>query len=158
MDIEKITVSEPRSRDLSNHVDVTMTLESGVIIPFTASPGDCLDHGREIYEKAIAGHYGEVTIAPSDGQYIWVSGEWLLYSDTITAEEKIAQAESTKASLLVSARETINEWQSELTLGTIEDDDKALLIEWLAYIKALKSVDTSTAPDITWPDAPASTN
>lgn len=155
MDLEKVQISEPRSRDLANHVDVTLTLESGTVIPFSASPYDSLSHGRNIYEKAIAGEYGEVTVAPSDELYIWVDGRWVLYSDTTTTEQKIAESESAKASLLATARETINEWQSELMIGTITDDDKAQLIKWLAYIKALKAVDTSTAPDITWPEVPA---
>ncbi|HDS7683621.1 TPA: tail fiber assembly protein [Enterobacter kobei] len=73
----------------------------------------------------------------------------------LTKEEYIAQAESTKAALLSSAQTTISIWQSELLLNTISDDDKASLINWLAYIKEVKAVDTSTDPDINWPTPPA---
>jgi len=159
MDISKIEVSEPRSRNLATHVDVTLKLENGDVVHFTAVPQDTLDHGREIYQKAVEGAYGEITQAPdTDGLYIWKDGAYVLFDDTLTQEQKIAAAEATRKNLLDSARETIGEWQSELTLGTITEDEKKQLIAWLAYIKILKAVDTSTAPNITWPDVPASTN
>ncbi|MCV5289035.1 tail fiber assembly protein, partial [Escherichia coli] len=37
----------------------------------------------------------------------------------------------------------------------ISDEDKTSLIAWIWYIKALQEVDTSKAPDITWPAKPA---
>ncbi|HAV8470759.1 TPA: tail fiber assembly protein, partial [Escherichia coli] len=45
-------------------------------------------------------------------------------------------------------------WQTELQLGIISDDDKASLINWLSYIKDIQAVDTSSAPDINWPESP----
>ncbi|MEE9647909.1 tail fiber assembly protein [Enterobacter soli] len=72
----------------------------------------------------------------------------------LTKEEYVSQAESTKAALLSSAQTTISIWQSELLLDTISDEDKASLIDWLAYIKEVKAVDTSTAPGINWPTPP----
>ncbi|MEX7607212.1 tail fiber assembly protein [Enterobacter asburiae] len=57
--------------------------------------------------------------------------------------------------MLSSARTTISIWQSELLLGSISDADKASLVAWLAYIKAVEDIDTSTAPDINWPEPPA---
>ncbi|HDU2925744.1 TPA: tail fiber assembly protein, partial [Klebsiella pneumoniae] len=50
--------------------------------------------------------------------------------------------------------DTISVWQTELLLGTISDDDKASLTEWMAYIKALQVVDTSDPESITWPTEP----
>ncbi|WP_155033396.1 tail fiber assembly protein [Enterobacter hormaechei] len=73
----------------------------------------------------------------------------------MTHKEYVGQAESTKAGLLSSARQTISIWQSELLLGSISDSDKASLVDWLAYIKAVEATDTSTAPDINWPEPPA---
>lgn len=73
----------------------------------------------------------------------------------MTHEENVEQAELVKAGLLASARTTISIWQSELLLGAISDEDKASLIEWLAYIKAVEAIDTSTAPEINWPISPA---
>ncbi|EAW1040260.1 hypothetical protein BJK63_21910 [Salmonella enterica] len=43
------------------------------------------------------------------------------------------------------------DWRTELALGITSDVDKAKLIAWIEYIKAVKAVDTTTAPDIIWP-------
>ncbi|EEQ8762644.1 tail fiber assembly protein [Escherichia coli] len=72
----------------------------------------------------------------------------------IPHEEHVYQAESRKSSLLNEAYSTISIWQTELLLGTITEESRMLLIEWLEYIKALKDVDTSTAPNIIWPESP----
>jgi len=67
----------------------------------------------------------------------------------------VAMAETTRSILLSVAKDTISIWQSELLLGTISDGDKASLTLWIAYIKEVQTVDTSTAPDVSWPDTPA---
>ena len=41
--------------------------------------------------------------------------------------------------------------RTELALGIISDDDKASLIGWLQYTKAVKAVDTSKILDLCWP-------
>lgn len=50
---------------------------------------------------------------------------------------------------------TISNWKAELELGIISDEDKETLKAWLLYIKQLKTVDTSVAPKITWPEKPS---
>lgn len=72
----------------------------------------------------------------------------------LTQEELISLADNQKAALIDEAKDTISLWQTELQLGIISDDDKTRLIEWMKYIQALNAVDTSTAPNITWPDKP----
>jgi len=69
-------------------------------------------------------------------------------------DEQIAAAEEQKKALLLEAQTTISLWQTELQLDIISDEDKASLIAWMKYIKAVQAVDTSKAPDITWPDKP----
>lgn len=66
----------------------------------------------------------------------------------------ISEAESTKAALLSTAGNVTADWRTELELGIISDDDRAILTEWMIYIRSVKAVDTSTAPDITWPQTP----
>lgn len=41
-------------------IDLIMDHPVHGLIPFTASPDDVEEHGRLIYEKAVAGEYGEV--------------------------------------------------------------------------------------------------
>jgi len=53
------------------------------------------------------------------------------------------------------ASDTISIWQTKLLLGRLSDGDKVKLNSWLDYIDALNDLDTTKAPDITWPDVPA---
>ncbi|WP_283648017.1 tail fiber assembly protein [Hafnia paralvei] len=69
-------------------------------------------------------------------------------------EQLVIEAEQQKAALLAEAQATISFWQTELQLGIISDDDKASLIAWIGYIKAVTATDTSTAPDVIWPEPP----
>lgn len=71
-----------------------------------------------------------------------------------TKEEAVDYAGLQKSALLQDAQVVIGIWQAELQLGSISDDDKASLISWLSYIKELRAVDTSEAPDIKWPVSP----
>lgn len=72
-----------------------------------------------------------------------------------TKEELIIEAEAKKAMLIEQANDHINaqQWPSKLSLGRISDNDKAEFNLWLDYLDALNAVDTSGAPDITWPEA-----
>ncbi|EPS4815639.1 tail fiber assembly protein, partial [Escherichia coli] len=62
--------------------------------------------------------------------------------------------------LLAEARDITSDWKTELGLGTISDDDKARLTQWMAYIKAVKALDLSLVSDkssfdlIQWPEKP----
>ncbi|EAY7431598.1 tail fiber assembly protein, partial [Salmonella enterica] len=66
----------------------------------------------------------------------------------------------TRQKLLDGANSTIADWRTELALGEISDDDKASLTKWMAYIRALKTLDLTAVPDeatfiaIRWPALP----
>ncbi|MGU5018006.1 tail fiber assembly protein, partial [Escherichia coli] len=79
--------------------------------------------------------------------------EWVTDTEALHAAD-VEAAEQQKAALLLEAQAAIGIWQTELQLGIISDEDKASLIAWMNYIKAVQAVDTSKAPDITWPDKP----
>jgi hypothetical protein len=81
----------------------------------------------------------------------WSGNEWV--TDT-GACSNVATAEQLKSELLADAQSTISLWQTELQLSIISEDDKASLARWLAYIKQLQAVDTSTAPNLTLPTPP----
>lgn len=103
------------------------------------------------------GDYAEntTTLAPATAYDTWNGSEWVTDTDAQHTAE-VAAAEVVRAELLNAAKNTISLWQTELQLGSISDEDKASLISWLAYIKALQAVDTSSAPDMTWPTSPES--
>ncbi|GAB7450974.1 hypothetical protein OUHCRE13_05990 [Enterobacter roggenkampii] len=86
-----------------------------------------------------------------DGVLCWVERP----PKVLTKEEQVANAEAKKNALLIEAQATISLWQTELQLGIISDEDKASLIAWMNYIKAVQVVVTSKAPDIIWPEKPA---
>ncbi|ENB2832013.1 tail fiber assembly protein [Salmonella enterica subsp. enterica serovar Newport] len=99
-------------------------------------------------------HEGYTAIAPSGTFDKWDGEKWVTDTDAQHAAD-VKGAEQQKTALLTEAQETISFWQTELQLGIISDEDKASLIAWMNYIKAVQAVDTSKAPDITWPDIPA---
>ncbi|EBJ1712496.1 tail fiber assembly protein [Salmonella enterica] len=104
---------------------------------------------------SLPGDYpeGTTTLAPSTPYDTWNGSEWVTDTEAQQAAD-VEAAEQQKAALLLEAQATISLWQTELQLGIISDEDKASLIAWMNYIKAVQAVDTSKAPDITWPDKP----
>lgn len=72
----------------------------------------------------------------------------------LTKEELVAQADSMKTSLLSEANTYTQPWQTQLMLGIISDADKVSLTTWMKYYQQVQVVDTSKAPDITWPEKP----
>ena len=103
----------------------------------------------------LPGEYpeGTTTLAPATPYDTWNGSEWVTDTEAQHAAD-VETAEQQKAALLLEAQATISLWQTELQLGIISDEDKASLIAWMNYIKAVQAVDTSKAPDITWPDKP----
>lgn len=96
---------------------------------------------------------GTTTLAPATPYDTWNGSEWVTDNEAQHVAD-VEAAEQQKAALLAEAQTTISLWQTELQLGIINDEDKASLIVWMKYIKAVQAVDTSKAPKITWPDKP----
>lgn len=110
--------------------------------------------GKEVI-VSLPGDYPEntTTLAPATPYDTWNGSEWVTDIEAQHAAD-VEAAEQQKTALLVEAQTTISLWQTELQLGVISDEDKASLITWVNYIKAVQAVDTSKAPDITWPEKP----
>ena len=96
---------------------------------------------------------GTTTLEPSTSYDTWNGSEWVTDTEAQHAAN-VEAAEQKQAALLAEAQTTISLWQTELQLGIISDEDKASLISWMKNIKAVQAVDTSKAPDITWPEKP----
>nr|DAR43810.1 MAG TPA: tail fiber assembly protein [Caudoviricetes sp.] len=122
------------------------------------------DHRGEIVYRTATGEEvsitapgdypeGTTTLAPSTSYDTWNGSEWVTDTEAQHTAD-IEAAEQQKTSLLAEAQATISFWQTELQLGIISDKDKASLIAWMKYIKAVQAVDSSKVPDITWPDKP----
>ena len=120
------------------------------------------DHrGETVYDTetgeseivSLPGDYpeGTTTLKPATPYDTWNGSEWVTDTEAQHAAE-VDAAKQQKAALLLEAQATISLWQTELQLGIISDEDKASLIAWMNYIKALQAIDTSKAPDIIWPE------
>lgn len=101
--------------------------------------------------------FAEYSVTPPDGKIRGISTtglpEWK-DAPQLTTDEQIALAERKRQTLLAQANEITADWRTELELGMIDDDDKVKLTAWMKYIKAVKAVDISTAPDVNWPVRP----
>lgn len=67
-----------------------------------------------------------------------------------------ADAEIRKVGLISDAAVAIAPLQDAVDLDDATDEEIALLRQWKQYRVALNRLDLSTAPDIQWPDKPAS--
>lgn len=73
----------------------------------------------------------------------------------LTREEEVARGEQKKQSLIDSAMQSISVLQMKLLAGRmLTDAETTRLNAVLDYIDAVQVIDTSTAPDINWPDFP----
>lgn len=93
---------------------------------------------------------GKVLGADADKNPVWVD------APPPTHEESVASAEAQKQMLIDQANEYINskQWPGKAAIGRLKDDELAQYNEWLDYLDELEAVDTSTAPDINWPEKP----
>lgn len=103
----------------------------------------------------VPGDYpgGTTTLAPATPYDTWNGSKWVTDTEAQHTAD-VEAAEQQKVALLAEAQATISLWQTELQLGIISDEDKASLIAWMNYIKAVQAVDTSAAPDLNWPEKP----
>ncbi|WP_158781023.1 tail fiber assembly protein [Pantoea sp. BAV 3049] len=97
---------------------------------------------------------------PGDSTSRWQFDGKTISEKPLTAEEYQARAEEQRQTLVTEANSTTADWRTELQLDVISDDDKASLVKWMAYIKALKALDLTGVTNeagyksIAWPDKP----
>ena len=83
----------------------------------------------------------------------WDGKKWV--TDTQAQKSSfIAQAESEKAQHLEEAEQHIAMLERKVRLNMATDEEKALLTAWEIYSIKIADIDTSTAPDIDWPQKP----
>ncbi|MDM2751413.1 tail fiber assembly protein [Citrobacter sp. Cs237] len=93
---------------------------------------------------------GKMRGSDENGYPIWVS------TPPLTHEQQIAVAENEKASRIDETNSYINskQWPGKASIGRLKGDELAQYNLWLDYLDELDAVDTSTAPNITWPEPP----
>lgn len=85
-----------------------------------------------------------------DGMPVWVD------VPPLSEAELIEQAEREKQHRIDTANEFMNskQWPGKAAIGRLKGDELAQYNLWLDYLDALAEVDTSSAPDINWPESP----
>ncbi len=91
-----------------------------------------------------------------------ISGNWKFDNGVISRlpVNYTKKAEAQRQSYLNQAYEKINDWRTELQLGTINDKDRAALALWMDYISQIKKmelpvINTEAEFDaVKWPDQP----
>lgn len=73
-----------------------------------------------------------------------------------TQDELIAAADAEKQDRIDRANVYMNgkQWPGKAAMGRLKDSEKIQYNLWLDYLDALEAVDTSSAPDINWPESP----
>ncbi|MFK3911382.1 tail fiber assembly protein [Enterobacter cancerogenus] len=147
--------------------------KSGSLAVFDSGKGEWSiveDHrGQTVYDTSTAEaiYISELGALPDNTTSVspavdypkWNGSEWVQDADALKKgmQEK---AESKRQELLSAANEAIADWRTELQLDVISEDDKANLVKWMAYIKALKALVFSNVTDkdsyesIKWPELP----
>ncbi|EGQ5322518.1 tail fiber assembly protein [Enterobacter asburiae] len=107
-------------------------------------------------EVTALGEYpeGATPNAPASPYDKWDGEKWVTDS-AAKHQGDIADAEQHRQALLVNADDLTSDWRVELMLGDISEENKKKLSSWISYKAAVKAVDVSTAPDVSWPVKPA---
>jgi len=111
-------------------------------------------------QKVVFMTDGEYSISKSrPSQYSsWdnTSKDWVITEDNEKKkkEDELSFAKATKQNLLDEATQKIAPLQDAMDLDIATDDEKTQLTAWKKYRVLVNRVDTSTAPNITWPTSP----
>lgn len=118
----------------------------------------CVVYDKETKQQAEISGIGELpdnlTLdAPKTPFDKWNGKKWVTDKAEQQAHE-VAVAESQKQSLLAEAEQAIAMLERKVRLGMATDEDKAKLNEWEIFSVNVADTDTTTAPDIDWPQKP----
>lgn len=138
MQITVTSVSSPvwaNAEQTLINCDITVEQYPGEVLPFTASPDDTAEHGRQIYADCVAGMYGPV------GAYV---------APVIPAEANKAEAERR-----LKATDWVNQpdvYDPAITPHLTNRD------AFIAYRAAVRGIAVNpTAGNLNWPTEPTAT-
>ncbi|MDU4291137.1 tail fiber assembly protein [Mixta calida] len=111
-------------------------------------PDDGKEVGEDVFSTFTNPVAGKTRVAGKDGLPAWED------VPPPSQEQLVSSATAQKTAMLAEANASTQAWQTQLLLGIITDTDKASLTTWMRYYQQVQSVDTSKAPDISWPAKP----
>lgn len=114
-------------------------------------PADGVEVDEAVFAEFQITPAGKIRVTGEDGLPEW--GD----IPPPSPRELIAVAETEKQERIDHANEFMNskQWPGKAAMGRMKDSEKVQYNAWLDYLDELESVDTTAAPDITWPDQPA---
>lgn len=141
-------------KDLSQRYAYSASTNAFYYVPDKASyiswPDDAIDVEESVFHE-FAGHNppeGKVRAGNDKGMPAWVDAQ------KPTKEQYIARADVMKAGLMNEAGDKISPLQDAVDMDMATEEETALLTAWKKYRVLLNRIDTSKAPDITWPGRP----
>lgn len=103
----------------------------------------------------VLGDYpADTTIYPPSTPYDKWNGERWVTDEAARTAAEIAEATAKKVALIKGAAEKIDPLQDAVDLDMATDEEKSRCDAWRKYRVLLTRVDTSLAPDISWPEPP----
>jgi hypothetical protein len=112
-------------------------------------PEDAIELDYDYYLSLIYGQNHGKNIKPDENGY-----PILVDPPAPSKDELIQEASRKKERLMIEASNLISTLQDAVDLDMATDEEKTKLLAWKKYRVYLNRVDTSEAPDITWPDKP----
>ncbi|MGL5282945.1 MAG: tail fiber assembly protein [Plesiomonas shigelloides] len=120
--------------------------------------GDTVYSTETGIEQTVSGlgpYSHDVTpLKPATSHDKWDGSKWVTDAASQKAEQ-VSQADTVKSSLQREAEDAIKPLERAKSLSIATPQELAILTEWEKYTVYLMRVDTSTAPNITWPVKPA---
>ncbi|MEM6050537.1 tail fiber assembly protein [Erwinia sp. P7711] len=114
-------------------------------------PEDAVSVSNEIYtEFSGLVPQGKCRATGNDGLPVWAD------EPDPNPKSLIETADYEKSRLRSIADYKIAPLEDAVDLGMATDDEKSLLTSWKKYRVNLSRIDTSAAPDLTWPEQPSS--
>lgn len=101
-------------------------------------------------------HEGFTSDAPATKFDKWDGRKWVADPEAQRTYD-INAAESRQQTLINQANAFMNgkQWPGKAAIGRLKGNELAQYGIWLDYLDALEAIDTSSAPDIIWPEPPA---
>lgn len=112
-------------------------------------PKDAIAVTDDEYNLLIDGRgKGKIIEADSKGKPV------LLDPPPLSPQQLAEVINDKRNALIAEATQKTQNWQTQLMLGIITDDDKESLVLWMKYVQQLQLIDPWVSTDVSWPSKP----
>ncbi|EKF7118223.1 tail fiber assembly protein [Citrobacter freundii] len=113
---------------------------------------DLVEVSADVFTEFSASMVDKVRVVGGDKMPAWAD------LPPPTHDQLVAVAMAEKQNRIDQANDYVSskQWPGKAAIGRLKGDELAQYNLWLDYLDALEAVDTSSAPDIEWPNQPVS--